>query len=66
MNLPLSGLVKERVTITIRAEHDSKIRTLQSKLIASTHRNWSYSKVIELIIDQGLKSFSVEKVKKLS
>jgi hypothetical protein len=62
--LRLSGLVKERVTITIRAEHDDKIRILQSKLIASTQRNWSYSKVIELIIDQGLKSFSVEKAKK--
>lgn len=64
MNLRFSGLVKERVTITIRAEHDNKIRILQSKLIASTQRNWSYSKVIELIIDQGLKSFSVEKAKK--
>ena len=65
MNLRFSGLVKERVTITIRADHDNNLRTLQSKLIASTHRNWSYSKVIELIIEQGLKSFSVEKAKKM-
>jgi hypothetical protein len=50
----------------MKTENDNKIRIIQSKLIASTQRNWSYSKVIELILEQGLKLFSLDKAKKFS
>lgn len=55
---------KKPVTITINPEHDKKIRQFQAKLISATSSNWSYSKVIEEMLDEGLKSFSIEKIKK--
>lgn len=57
-------MVKKPVTITIDLDQDKKLRLLQSKLISSTNSNWSYSKVLDIVLDEGLKSFKVEKLKK--
>ncbi len=42
-------------------DNDSTIETY-----CINQRNWSYSKVIELIIEQGFKLFSLDKAKKFS
>lgn len=51
----LTHMVKKRVTITIDKELDEKIRHLQVSLITNTNKNWSYSSVLSLIIDEGMK-----------
>lgn len=49
---------KKRVTFTIDKELDKKIRHLQVELISSTNRGWSYSAVLDVIIEEGLKDFT--------
>lgn len=48
-------MVKKRVTITIDREIDEKIRQLQIEFITKSNRSWSYSSVLSLVIDEGMK-----------
>lgn len=48
--------MKDVVTITISPLIDKKIRKLQSQLIQETMTTWSYSRVVELLVKQGLKT----------
>ena len=57
---------KKPITITIDPEQDKKLRKIQAKLLTSTNSHWSYSKVISLILEDGLDNFSISKVKKVS
>lgn len=43
---------------------DKKIRSLQVGLITGTNQGWSYSSVLGLVIEEGLKSSSVKKLAK--
>ena len=56
--------MKSVVTITITPMLDKKIRKLQSELIQKTIRSWSYSKVVELILETGMKSLTASKLLK--
>ena len=57
--------MKKPITITISSEQEKKTRALQAKLISSTNENWSFSQVMGILLDEGLKNFSLEKAKKL-
>ncbi|WP_205099614.1 hypothetical protein [Candidatus Nitrosotenuis uzonensis] len=58
------GLTKKRVTFTIDKELDKKIRHLQVDLITSANRGWSYSAVLEMLIEEGLKGFNAKRMQK--
>ena len=51
-------MVKKRVTITIDEEIDEKIHRLQAEFISKSNRNWSFSSVLSVIIEEGLKTLS--------
>ncbi len=48
-------MAKKRVTITIDKELDEKIRQLQADFIARSNKSWSYSSVLSIAIDEGMK-----------
>lgn len=54
-------MVKKRVTITIDKEIDEKIRQLQIEFITKSNRAWSYSSVLSLVIDEGMKILNHKK-----
>jgi len=43
---------------------DKKIRHLQVEFITSTNHGWSYSSVLNAVIEAGLKDFGSKKPKK--
>lgn len=55
---------KKRVTFTLDDDLDKKIRSLQVGLITTTNEGWSYSAVLGIVIEEGLKSVSVKKLGK--
>ncbi|MEM2160826.1 MAG: hypothetical protein QXN55_07735 [Candidatus Nitrosotenuis sp.] len=57
-------MTKKRVTFTLDEELDKKIRNLQVELISKTNHGWSYSSVLSVIIDEGLKLLSAKKISK--
>ena len=57
-------LTKSIITVTIEDALGKKIRLIQSQLLSKTNSNWSYSKVVSIILEEGLRSFSVEKAVK--
>jgi hypothetical protein len=57
-------LPKKRVTFTLDEDLDKKIRSLQVGLITTTNEGWSYSSVLGIVIEEGLKSVSVKKLGK--
>ena len=58
--------MKKPITITITAEQEKKARALQARLISATNTNWSFSQVVGVLLDEGLKNVSFEKTKKLN
>jgi hypothetical protein len=56
-------LSKKRITFTLDEDLDKKIRRLQVDLITSTNEGWSYSSVLGILIDEGLKSVNPKKIK---
>jgi hypothetical protein len=58
-------LSKKRVTFTLDEELDKKIRNLQVSLITTTNQGWSYSAVLGVVIEEGLKTASVKKLGKM-
>ncbi|HXG74832.1 MAG TPA: hypothetical protein VNK44_08470 [Candidatus Nitrosotenuis sp.] len=58
-------MAKKRVTFTLDEDLDKKIRQLQINLISSTNQGWSYSSVLGIVIDEGLKAVTPKKLSKL-
>ncbi|MEO9308870.1 MAG: hypothetical protein ABI337_01075 [Nitrososphaera sp.] len=58
-------MVKKRVTFTLDEDLDKKIRQLQISLISTTNQGWSYSAVLGIVIDEGLKAITPKKLGKL-
>jgi len=57
---------KLRVTITMENELGKKLRILQALLITASSSNWSFSAVVNDVLEEGIKQFSKSKIKKLS
>ena len=57
---------KLRVTITMEKEIGKKRRVLQALLITASKSNWSFSAVVNDVLEEGIKQFSKSKIKKLS
>ena len=57
--------MSKRVTIIISGENDKAIRKLQSKMIVTTNSGWSFSKVLNVVLDSGVKSGNLDKKLKL-
>ncbi|MBI5697392.1 MAG: hypothetical protein HZC29_02620 [Thaumarchaeota archaeon] len=57
-------MAKKRITFTIDEDLDKKIRHLQVDLISRTNQGWSYSSVLSVIIEEGLKVLSTKKITK--
>jgi len=57
---------KLRVTITMEKEIGKKLRVLQALLITALKSNWSFSAVVDEVLEEGIKQFSKSKIKKLS
>jgi hypothetical protein len=51
-------MAKKRVTITIDKEIDEKIHRLQAEFISKSSRNWSFSSVLSVIIEEGMKTLN--------
>ena len=47
----------ERITVVIDDNNHKKLRKIQSKLITESPKSVSFSRVLNLVIDQGLKKF---------
>ena len=54
-----------RVTIVINGENDKSIRKIQSKMIVTTNSGWSFSTVLNFVLDSGIKSSNLDKKLKL-
>ncbi|WP_268541695.1 hypothetical protein [Candidatus Nitrosotenuis cloacae] len=57
-------MTKKRVTFTMDRDLDKKIRHLQVDFITNTNHGWSYSSVLNAVIEAGLKDFGAKKPKK--
>ena len=57
--------MSKRVTIVISEENDRAIRKLQSKMIVTTNSGWSFSTIINLVLNSGVKSSNLDKKLKL-
>ena len=53
-------MAKRKSSINIDSEIETQIRQLQSELIATTKINWSYSSVLSIILENGLKDFNLK------
>jgi hypothetical protein len=51
-------MVKKRVTVTIDKELDEKIHHLQADFISKSSKSWSYSSVLGIVIDEGIKTLN--------
>lgn len=51
-------MVKKRVTFTIDKELDEKIHRLQADFISKSSRSWSYSSVLSMVIDEGIRTLN--------
>ena len=49
-------MARKKITFTIDEDTDRMIRSIQVHLIGTTQKGWSYSKVLEILIRQGLKT----------
>ena len=53
-------MAKRKSSINIDSEIETQIRQLQAELIATTKINWSYSSVLSIILENGLKDFNLK------
>ena len=56
-------MARRKSSINIDSEIESQIRQLQSELIATTKINWTYSSVLSLLLENGLKDFNFKNKK---
>ena len=59
-------MTKRKTTINLDEEIESQIRHLQEELIATSKINWSYSSVLTLLLENGLKNINLKNKGKLS
>lgn len=57
-------MTKKRITFTLDDDLDKKIRHLQVELISKTNHGWSYSSVLSVILEEGLKILTTKKLTK--
>jgi len=50
----------QKITITLDSEISSKLRNIQSRMIKSQNRSISFSKVINEILEEGLKHYKTK------
>ncbi len=48
---------KLRITITMENELGKKLRVLQALLITTSKSNWSFSAVVNDVLEEGIKQF---------
>ena len=53
-------MVKRKSSINIDSDIEAQVRQLQAELIASTKINWTYSSVLSIILENGLKDFNLK------
>ena len=53
-------MAKRKSSINIDSEIEEQIRQLQAELVAITKINWSYSSVLSIILENGLKDFNLK------
>ena len=53
-------MARRKSSINIDEDIESQIRQLQSELIATTKINWTYSSVLSLLLENGLKDFNLK------
>jgi hypothetical protein len=53
-------MARRKSSINIDSEIESQIRQLQAELIAKTKINWTYSSVLSIILENGLKDFNLK------
>lgn len=53
---------KSSIGTTINVEIISEIRKLQSQLISKTNRNWSFSEILNVLLDIGLDNVDISYV----
>ncbi len=46
----------DRVTIMMKKEQLLKLRSIQARLIKETKKNWSFSKVLSIVVAMGVGS----------
>ena len=52
--------MSQRITIVLDSEISSKLRNIQSRMIKSQNRSISFSKVINEILEEGLKHYKTK------
>ena len=50
----------QKITITLDSEISSKLRNIQSRMIKSQNRSISFSRVINEILEEGLKHYKTK------
>lgn len=53
----LSALVSNRITVVLDSGNIEKLRTIQAKMIKSSIKSVSFSHVLNLVLEEGLKKF---------
>ena len=48
-----------RVTIVLNSSNSEKLRNIQAKMIKHTAKSVSFSHVVNLVVDEGLKKFKI-------
>jgi hypothetical protein len=51
-------MAKKRVTFTIDEDLDKKIHHLQADFISKSSKSWSYSSVLSMIINEGIRALN--------
>jgi len=49
--------MSERITVVIDTGNNKKLRNIQAKMIEKSPRSVSFSRVLNLVISEGLKKF---------
>ena len=51
--------MSQRITIMLKSDVSSKLRNIQSKMIKSQDKSVSFSKVINDVLEEGLKHYKL-------
>ncbi|MBT5201204.1 MAG: hypothetical protein HOK63_03375 [Thaumarchaeota archaeon] len=48
-----------RITVVLDSKNTEKLRNIQAKMIKSSPKSVSFSRVLNLVVDEGLKTFRI-------
>ena len=51
--------MSSRITVVLNSKNTEKLRSIQSKMIKSSPKSVSFSHVLNLVVDEGLKTFRI-------